>query len=43
MTKKLRVVHYINQFFAQLGGEDTASIGIQVFEKPMGPGIGIGQ
>lgn len=39
----VRVVHYINQFFAQLGGEDTASSGIQVYERPLGPGIGIAQ
>ena len=39
--EKLRVVHYVNQFFGQIGGEDAASIGIQVEEKPVGPGIGL--
>jgi glycine/betaine/sarcosine/D-proline reductase family selenoprotein B len=39
MAKKLRVVHYLNQFFAQLGGEDNASIGIRVIEEPVGPGL----
>jgi hypothetical protein len=27
MAEKIRVVHYLNQFFAQLGGEDKAEIG----------------
>jgi glycine reductase len=39
MDKKLRIAHYINQFFAQLGGEDMASIGIVVREGPIGPGL----
>lgn len=39
MTKKLRVVHYINQFYAQFGGEDTAGMGIVVKEEAMGPGL----
>ena len=38
MTKKLRVVHYINQFYAQYGGEDTAGMGISVKEEAVGPG-----
>lgn len=41
MSEKLKVVHYINQFFAQLGGEDNASIGIQVKEEPIGPGLSL--
>jgi glycine/betaine/sarcosine/D-proline reductase family selenoprotein B len=41
MAEKLRVVHYINQFFGQIGGEDAASTGIQTHEKPIGPGIGL--
>ena len=28
MAEKIRVVHYINQFYAGMGGEDTASIGV---------------
>lgn len=39
MADKKRVVHYINQFYAGLGGEDTASIGISVREEPVGPGL----
>ncbi len=41
MAQKLRAVHYINQFFAQLGGEDSASVGIQVRQGPVGPGLGL--
>ena len=41
MAAKLRVVHYLNQFFAQLGSEEEASIGIMTENKPIGPGISI--
>ena len=37
MTKK-KVVHYINQFYAGMGGEDTASVGLSVKEGAAGPG-----
>ena len=37
--KKLRVVHYINQFFGQIGGEDKADVGFSVKEGPVGPGM----
>jgi glycine reductase len=37
----LKVVHYINQFFAGLGGEDKAEIGPKVKEGSVGPGIAI--
>jgi glycine reductase len=30
MAKPLRVVHYINQFFAGMGGEDTANVGVSL-------------
>ncbi len=43
MGEKLRAVHYINQFFAQVGGEEAASSGITVKEGPVGPGIKINQ
>lgn len=39
MPDKIRVVHYINQFYAGMGGEDTASVGISVKEEPVGPGL----
>ncbi len=34
----VRVVHYINQFFAGLGGEDIAGAGVAVQPGPVGPG-----
>jgi glycine reductase len=39
MEKEIRVVHYINQFFGQIGGEEKASIPPQVKEGPIGPGM----
>ncbi len=35
----VKVVHYINQFFGQYGGESAASMGIEVMEGTIGPGI----
>ena len=37
MAKK--VVLYLNQFFAGIGGEDKADVGFGVSEKPIGPGM----
>lgn len=37
----LRVVHYLNQFFGGIGGEDKAHVGPQISEGPIGPGIAI--
>lgn len=39
MTRKIRVVHYLNQFFGQIGGEDKA--GMQPMDKAghVGPGM----
>ena len=34
----MRVVHYVNQFFAGLGGEDAAGSGPGAKEEPVGPG-----
>lgn len=39
MTNKIRIVHYVNQFFGQLGGEESASTGPTVREEPIGPGL----
>ncbi len=36
--RKLRVVHYINQFFAGIGGEEKAGIRPEVKEGGFGPG-----
>jgi glycine reductase len=41
MAEKLRVVHYINQFFGQAGGEEAASTGIRTELVPIGPGRGL--
>lgn len=39
MSDKIRVVHYINQFYGGFGGEDTASMKLVVKEEPVGPGL----
>ena len=36
---KFKVVHYINQFFGQIGGEDKADVGFSKKEGPVGPGM----
>jgi len=38
MSGPLRVVHYVNQFFGGIGGEDQARVGVTVKAGPMGPG-----
>jgi glycine reductase len=40
-AKKLKVVHYVNQFFGQIGGEDKADIGFMVKTGPVGPGLAL--
>jgi len=39
--KKLKVVHYLNQFFGQIGGEDKADIGFMAKTGPIGPGLAL--
>jgi glycine reductase complex component B subunit gamma len=39
--KKLKIVHYLNQFFGQIGGEDKADVGFSVREEPVGPGMAL--
>lgn len=39
--KKIRVVHYLNQFFGQIGGEDKAHITPEVMEGVKGPGMAL--
>jgi|ETNmetMinimDraft_35_1059890.scaffolds.fasta_scaffold37249_1 glycine reductase len=34
----MRVVHYVNQFFGGIGGEEKANIPVEVREGPVGPG-----
>jgi betaine reductase len=38
MPEPLRVVHYLNQFFAGFGGEEQANLPVQVLREPVGPG-----
>ena len=35
----LRIVHYINQFYAGIGGEEQAGIALRKFDYPVGPSI----
>lgn len=34
----IRIIHYINQFFGQIGGEEKAGIPPKVVQGPVGPG-----
>ncbi len=43
MDEKIRVVHYLNQFFAQIGGEEKGGVGPGVKEGPVGPGRALQQ
>src|SRR5918996_168051 len=38
MSAPLRVVHYVNQFFGGIGGEDQANVGVSVTAGAVGPG-----
>jgi glycine reductase len=38
MSGPLRVVHYVNQFFGGVGGEEHAGVGVTVKPGPVGPG-----
>lgn len=38
MDRTLKIVHYINQFYAQYGAEEAAGMGIVVKEEAVGPG-----
>jgi glycine reductase len=42
-ARGLRVVHYLNQFFGGIGGEDKAHVGPEVKTGPVGPGIAVQQ
>jgi glycine reductase len=43
MSNKIRVVHYLNQFFAQIGGEEKGDVGPGIKEGPIGPGRALQQ
>ena len=38
MADPLRVVHFVNQFFGGIGGEEKANLPIEVRQGPVGPG-----
>src|SRR5512137_491516 len=38
MSEPLRVAHYLNQFFAGIGGEERAGVGVTTRPEPVGPG-----
>ena len=40
---KVKVIHYINQFFAQVGGEEMADFEPEIREGIVGPGIALQQ
>ena len=40
---KISVVHYINQFFGGIGGEEHANVPVQVRVGPVGPGRALQQ
>lgn len=39
MPRPLRIVHFLNQFFGQIGSEDKADTPCQIKPGPIGPGI----
>jgi glycine reductase len=42
-VSKYKVVHYINQFFGQIGGEEKADVPAQKQKGPVGPGLAFTQ
>ena len=38
MSGSLRIVHYLNQFFGGIGGEEEANRPVEVRDGPVGPG-----
>jgi glycine reductase len=43
MAKSVRVVHYLNQFFGGIGGEEKANMPVQAQEGAVGPGRALQQ
>jgi len=41
MSQGLRIVHYMNQFFGGIGGEDKAMVGPEARDGAVGPGMAI--
>ncbi|MDZ4132568.1 MAG: glycine/betaine/sarcosine/D-proline family reductase selenoprotein B, partial [Dethiobacteria bacterium] len=42
-NSKLRIAHYLNQFFGQIGGEEMAGTAPRVQPGPVGPGLALQQ
>ena len=40
-NEKIRILHYLNQFFGGIGGEGKADVGLQIREGLVGPGLGL--
>lgn len=38
---KIKIIHYLNQFFGQIGGEDKADMQPTIKEGPIGPGLAL--
>jgi betaine reductase len=43
MAKPLRIVHYLNQFFGGIGGEDMANVGVSLHDGAIGAGRALQQ
>lgn len=41
MVKPITIVHYMNQFFGGIGGEEKADMPPQYRDGPVGPGVGL--
>ncbi len=41
MPEKIHVLHYLNQFFGGIGGEEKADIPLEIRRGPVGPGIAL--
>ncbi len=39
----MKVIHYLNQFYGQAGGESMADMPLKVLDCPVGPGLAINQ
>lgn len=43
MAKPLRIVHYLNQFFGGIGGEEAANVGVSLHDGAIGAGRALQQ
>jgi glycine reductase complex component B subunit gamma len=43
MTEPKRIVHYLNQFFGGIGGEEKAGTPVELRSGPVGPGLALQQ